>query len=682
MSSTFPLELTRRRMVRVGSQISPTVRAIVIGVVVLAVGIPLASADHLWLFVVTGISDGSIYALAALGLVLTFKTSGIFNFAIGAQAAASAYVFYSLRVVAGLPWPVAAVLAIVGVGLGGSLLLERVAFWLADAPPVMKVGASIGILVLLQSLLTGIYGAATIEFNPFLPNKGIHLAGVNILGSQIIIVAVAIVATIALYLFFRKARLGVSMQAVVDDSNLLGLDGTNPVVVRRYAWAIGSAFISISGMLIAPAIGIDVGQMLLLYIAAFGAAALAGFSSLPMTFIAAIGIGITQNVLSDKLSGSSNATVGELYTQIPFIALVLALLLIPKARLIERGVKRARRIPKPIAFSKPVVGTSLLAAVAIGIALPHAVGSADIDQYTTGLGFAVILASLGLLIWDSGQISLCQIAFAAVGATTFAHAQQAGFPWIVSVLGSGMVTLVVGAIVSIPSFRLSGIYLAVATFGFGLLFQNMLYTTFLMFGGQDIQLVSRPKLLGLDTSSDLGYYYLSLAILVVCFALILVIRKSRLGRILRALSDSPDALDAHAANTRLTRLYVFCISAFVAGIGGVIIAGVTRSAGGEITGPFSYFNSLALVAVLIFCRRQPILSPMIGAGLFSVIEIYRPFSSTFFVKYEGVFFGVLAIAVAVVPAIFIRRSGRRVIERENSSPVDSRLIPIKRGLWA
>ena len=65
------------------------------------------------------------------------------------------------------------------------------------------------------------------------------------------------------------------MQAVVEDSSLLALQATNPDVVRRYAWAIGSCFVSVSGMLVAPAFGVDVNHMLLVFIAAFGAAALA-----------------------------------------------------------------------------------------------------------------------------------------------------------------------------------------------------------------------------------------------------------------------------------------------------------------------------------------------------------------------------------------------------------------------
>jgi ABC-type branched-subunit amino acid transport system permease subunit len=139
-----------------------------------------------------------------------------------------------------------------------------------------------------------------------------------------------------------------------------------------------------------------------------------------------------------------------------------------------------------------------------------------------------------------------------------------------------------------------------------------------------------------------------------------------LGRLLRGLSDSPAALEAHGANTRLTRLYVFALSAAIAAIGGILIAGVTRSAGGDPSGPFGYFNSLVLLTVLAFCGRRPLASPVVAALVFEVLKIYRPFSNSTFVKYEGVIFGALAIFVAVAPAVKIV-SRRATDRREQGS---------------
>ena len=179
---------------------------------------------------------------------------------------------------------------------------------------------------------------------------------------------------------------------------------------------------------------------------------------------------------------------------------------------------------------------------------------------------------------------------------------------------------------AIPSFRLSGVYLAVATFGFGLLLQNLIYPTFLMFGQADFVSVPRPHLFGINATSDRAYYYVALVVAALCAGVVIGLRRSRLGRLLRGMSDSPLALEAHGANTRLTRLYVFGVAAGIAAVGGVLIAGVTQSAGGTADGPFGYFNSVVLLAVLAICGSQPILSPVIAAFLFEVVKIYRPFN--------------------------------------------------------
>jgi ABC-type branched-subunit amino acid transport system permease subunit len=614
----------------------------------LVVGLAMvATVSDVWPFVLAGVTDGAIYALAGLGLVLTFKTSGIFNFAIGAQAAASAYVFHSLRDEAGIPWPLAALLVIVLVGMGGSILLERLALHLSDSPAVMKVVATVGLIVLLQSLLTAVYGGTPIPFAPFLPTASFQVGSINIQASQVITAVLAVVATAGLTTFFRRARLGIAMQAVVDDPRLLSLEGTSPDAVRRAAWAIGSSFVSISGMLVAPQLGIDVNVMLVVFTAAFGAAALAGFSSLTGTLVAAVCIGVTSNVMSSQLASSSSEVLSALYTQVPFIALVLAMVSLPRSRFSTSGLAKPRRLSAPAPIPRGAliplgtVGCCLLASV------PFLVGNAYVNPYTSGLTFAIILGSLGLLVWTSGQISLCQMAFAAVGATTSAHAQSAGLPWILAIASGAAAALLVGALVAIPSFRLSGIYLAVATFGAGLLFQNLLYRTGLMFGGAQSLAVPRPQF----ARGDRAYYYLVLVFAAAVAVAIVTVRRSRLGRLMRGLGDSPLALDAHGTDTRIVRLYVFCISAVIASIGGSLLASVTQSVNGGLAGPFGYFRSVVLIAVLTFCGRRPLVSPLLAAMALAVSPLYPPFNTDFALSYQGVFFGLAAITVAVAPGL-------------------------------
>jgi branched-subunit amino acid ABC-type transport system permease component len=606
--------------------------------------------SHYWPFIVSGTIDGSIYALAAIGIVLTFRISGVFNFAYGAVAAASAYVFYQLHYLNGVNWPVAGLITLLGLGIVGGLVLERIAFWLSDASTVMRVVATVALLAGISSFFTGYYGPATIPIAAFLPAKGFSLGGVYVTGSDIITFIVAVVASAGLYVFFKKTRVGIAMQAVVDDAPLLSLKGTNPVQVRRLAWMIGSCFISVSGMLLAPKLGVGVGALTALVIAAFGAAAVGAFSSLPLTFVGGITIGIAMNIVADKLSTSSSLVLQQFYVNVPFVVLVLALIVIPRRYLVERG-QHIRRIRPPKPISRPAAAASTVVGLVIAVLIPFMVG-AKVSQWTVGIAYTVIFASLALLVWTSGQVSLAQMAFAAVGAAAFGHAIHSGWPWLLALLAGALMAVPVAAVVAIPAIRLSGIYLAILTFGFGLLMQRTFFTSDLMFGVGGNMQIARPKLFGLSTDTDKGYYFTALVIALLCLGVIVATMRSRLGRFLRAYGDSPQALLAHGANTRVTSVWVFCISAFIAAIGGALLAATTEAAGAV---SFDYNISLTLVAVLaastVFTlgRRSPILTAIVSAILYVVLKVY--ITDDFFIRYQGVGFGLVALGVACVPGM-------------------------------
>jgi branched-subunit amino acid ABC-type transport system permease component len=605
-------------------------------------------------YAVPGVVDGAIYALCALGLVLTYKTSGVFNFAHGAMAAAAAYAFYQFRVRNGL----------VIVGLIGGLLLERIAHWLASAPTVNVVVATVGILVALQSLATAVYGASAIQFADYLPTSGFHIQNVLVSGGDLIVIGLSLVTAVGLFFYFKRARMGVAMIGVVDNPSLLSLDAVNPSAVRRIAWIVGATFAGVSGCLLVPRVGLSVNELVLLVITAYGAAALGLFDSLPFTVLGGFVIGILVDYLPYWTQRSQNVTIQQLPNNVPFLVLFATLVLVPARRFKQRGVRNIRAFRPIREFRPTVMAPALLAGGIALVVLPFVVGLARVPQYSAGLGYAIIFASLGLITWTSGQISLCHIGFAAIGATTCGHALDAGVPWLLAMLLGGLVTIPAGAIVAIPAIRLSGIYVAIATFGFGILLQQIVYPSSLMFGLASNVQVPRPRMFGIDFTSDRGYYFLALFVAALCCAAIVAVRRSRLGLLLRGLSDSPVALDAHGANTNLTRVLVFCFASFLAGLGGAVIAGVPETASGSAGGPFDFTVSLVMVAVLAFCGRRPLLSPFIAAFVYEVLKTYPFFDNQTTIKYEGVAFGLLALLVAVAPGIAAPRLGRRATERD------------------
>jgi ABC-type branched-subunit amino acid transport system permease subunit len=256
--------------------------------------------------------------------------------------------------------------------------------------------------------------------------------------------------------------------------------------------------------------------------------------------------------------------------------------------------------------------------------------------------FIVIYASLYLLVELSNQVTLCQVAFVAIGATTFSHVTHGwGLPWGFGVLAAAAVAIPIGAFVAIPAIRLSGLFLALATLGFGILVEQLLYNRDVMFGRFGQREGTRPHLLRLDT--DTGYFYLCLGFGVAAIALVVLIRGSRLGRLLNALADSPVALATHGASVNITRVGVFCISAALAGVAGALLVGVTGSvsSSGTSAAALVSFNSLLWLAVLSFVGRSPVVAPVLAAFVLVVLPSY--FTDPDTVQWQTIAFGLLAV---------------------------------------
>ena len=186
----------------------------------------------------------------------------------------------------------------------------------------------------MQALATIKYGADSIRVPQYLPKgtESFRFGGVNILYSQLIVTIVGVVAVLGLYALFRFTRTGVAMRAVVDDPDLVAMQAIDPIRVRRRSWIIGSTFAALSGALVLPFIGLNAIALTFLVVEAFGAAAIGAFSSIPLTFLGALALGIASDV-SKKYVVSVNWLSG-LPSSLPFIALFVVLLVTPRRKLV------------------------------------------------------------------------------------------------------------------------------------------------------------------------------------------------------------------------------------------------------------------------------------------------------------------------------------------------------------
>lgn len=586
-------------------------------------------------FLVIGLTTGAVYALASMGLVLTYTTSGVFNFAHGAVGMFSTYIFYSLRVDVGLPTALAVAVAVLIVAPLFGIFIDRILLrQLYGASEATYVVASLGLLVALQGLAVAIYGPTTRQVAPLFPRSTYRLPGLNVGYDQTIVVGVAVAAGIGLAYFFRRTHLGLQTRAVVGDRDLTEMVGTNSRLVTTFSWMLGCAFAALSGVLFAPFIQLDSLLLTLLVVQAFGAAVVGGLRSLSITNLGAYGIAVA-GALATKVVATRPSLAG-LPSALPFMVLFIALVIARKGYFAEVTKEQVTsRVHRGGSDRFPV--RTLVVFAGLAAVLPSVVNDSELLTVTTTVIFVLIFSSLSLLVGLSRQTSLAHAVFAVFGATTLSHLVSAGIPYVVAVVVAALVMIPLGALLALPAIRLSGLFLALATFGFGVLFQYLVLPTSIAFGKRSVVSLPRPGSL----TSDTAFHYFVLAVVVVGVVIVEFIRVTRLGRFLRALGDSPTGVQSLGVNPTAARVLVFCISAFLAAVAGGLLGSLVRTVNPTT---FDFFQSLIWLTVLVAAGTQTLGGSVLAAV--ALVALPAVFTSPAVREWQPVAFGLAAIAFA------------------------------------
>ena len=626
------------------------------------------------IYIVAGLTVGSIYGLAAVGLVLTYKTTGIFNFAYGAQASATAFLFYFLNAQHGLPWPVAAAICVALMGPGFGWGFELLARRLAAAPLSLKVVGTLGVLLAIEGLLDLLYPpGSSIEVSQFLPVSAFNVMGTPVQIYRVIILAIGVGGVVALTVFLRRSRTGVAMRAIVDDPELLDITGVSPIRVRRYAWMIGSTTAAVAGVLLAPLVTIDATTLTLLVVTAFGAAAVGKFTSLPLTYIGGLAIGIGQALLQEYITNSAGL-LGGLSASLPFILLFALLVASPRLRrpstariLLRSGNGGTWRAPMKLRR------ISLVSLVVLLVLVPEFAGTYLVD-WTQFVAYIIVFLSLGLLVRVSGQVSLAQVSFMAIGVCAFSDLTVVHhWPWLPALVVAALIAAPLGALLAVPAIRFPGLYLALATLGFGILLQQMFYSQGYMFGPYDLGTkVPMPSASWLGLVGPRGYYYVVLVAAVLVAAAVALINQSRLGRLLRAMGDSADGLASCGTSINVSRVLVFTLGASLAAVAGILDAAALGVVGSESYAPVI---SLQLFVLIMITVGDVPWYAVLAAAAEILLPAYIGVSASIGYALTLVF-GLSAVAFAVTP------SSSRQLPRWLRDAVDRRFKPIAQSAAA
>ena len=554
---------------------------------------------------------GCVYALTAMGLVVTYTTSGIFNFAQGAIGMIGAFLYWQFSQSAGWPtWLSFLLVVFVVAPLLGATIERLIVRRLESAALEARLTVTIALLLLGIAVATAIWDPRVARRVPqFFNGKQVSIGGVVLTWHQLIIVGLSAVAALALRLFFYRTRAGIATRAVVDDRELAALTGATPARYAQLGWAMGCALAAVAGILIAPLVNLDITNLTLLVINGYAAAMVGRLRSLPLTFVGAIALGLAQSYAVGYLP------VGDIWTYIeqviPMLFLLVVILVLPQSRAsLARRVKV--RAPRVVGLRESLVTSAVFLGVALVVAVT--LSPSNLSYADRGLALAIIMLSIVMLTGYGGQVSLCQLTFAGLGAFAMSKVGGTGGS-LLGILAAVGLAAGVGTLVALPALRLRGLYLALATLAFAYGMDNAFFNNIRVFGVSLSLPVARPHVPGIAFRSN-GSYLILLSVVFAALAVgLLAVRRSRFGRRLLAVNDSPSACLTLGIGMVRTKLAVFTLSAAVAGLGGALYGG---SQGAIAPNDFTFLVSLTLLLLAVAWGVRTIAGMLVGGVLFAL----------------------------------------------------------------
>jgi branched-chain amino acid transport system permease protein len=269
----------------------------------------------------TGLTNGAVLALAALGFVLIYKASDVINFAQGEFLLIGAYVIFAMIAQFGLPWSVGLLITVlISIGLG--ILVERTVLRpLIGEPIISVIMVTIGLSSLLRAIVSTIWGNQPKAFPPFIPSQPVKILNATVGADRLWAIAIAVAMLGIFTYFFRRSREGIAMRAVADDQQASLSMGISVKKIFAWAWSIAAVTAAFGGALVANIVGVS-GELSGFGLRVFPVVILGGLDSIPGAIVGGVIIGL--------LEAYTGGYIGQGLNQIlPFVILIVILMIRP-----------------------------------------------------------------------------------------------------------------------------------------------------------------------------------------------------------------------------------------------------------------------------------------------------------------------------------------------------------------
>jgi ABC-type branched-subunit amino acid transport system permease subunit len=629
-------------------------------------------------YLVLGISQGLIYGLLALGLVLVYKGSRVLNLAHPYFGLLCAFVAHWLTAEVGfLPFAkgsiarfcIAAPIALAIVGLNGWSLEHNLIRRLRGAPRLVG-------LVLTIALAQGTLGLVGILFNrteaqffrprtlPPLFTAHVKAGDLVLAGGAIqVFIAVPLIA-LGLAAFFKYTRFGVAVRAAAENGESARLLGVSENRVASFTWVAGSVLAGISGLLITVHRGgLDITTLSTGFLVrALAAALIGGLTSLSGAIVGGMVVGLSETLLAWALTlFTPPQIVAEILKPelLGFLIVVAVLVFRPGGLFGEREetedkvafVPTLRELPArlrltPVARWVSRFGLALGLLVALLASLVG--GSRTNGVLVIVVTYAMVGVSLTVLMGFTGQISLGHWALVGVGA--FATADlvgRVGLPLPLALPAVVVIGMLVSLVIGLPALRIRGLYLAVVTLAFGFFCEFTVFKTTFIAGSQAGARWSPPKYGPLDLSAASGrpLFFFAVALLLLTLWVVRNLARSRTGRAFFALRENEKAAATLGVDLTRAKLLAFAVSGGIAALAGSIHAMNNPIV---LAASFPATTSLVLISVVMIggigSLQGAVYGAFLVAGLPSLLQYDKGQFGRYLVPFST---GILLLIVIV-----------------------------------